>query len=191
MLQISTAASSAAESSPCHLGHRCPLPSSLQRRWRVVQCLSVRCHCWGQLPHHLCRVWQSGVTSSAWFDMPALITLVGQLNPVQPFNPSLSPPSSSVVLLLLQEEVHRSNVRPRPDGSEVYRGVSAPKRKAVNDAPQLEEMPKVRGSSRITRLLVFIAPILQGLYCQVQCSLLKARVFKCQLITFWHKRKCS
>ncbi len=43
-----------------------------------------------------------------------------------------------------QEEVHRSNVRPRPDGSEVYRGVSAPKRKAVNDAPaQLEEMPKV------------------------------------------------
>lgn len=42
-----------------------------------------------------------------------------------------------------QEEVHRSNVRPRPDGSEVYRGVSAPKRKAVNDAPaQLEEMPK-------------------------------------------------
>ena len=42
-----------------------------------------------------------------------------------------------------QEEVHRSSVRPRPDGSEVYRGVSAPKRKAVNDAPQLEEMPKV------------------------------------------------
>ncbi|KAL3140953.1 hypothetical protein ABBQ32_005477 [Trebouxia sp. C0010 RCD-2024] len=41
-----------------------------------------------------------------------------------------------------QEEVHRSSVRPRPDGSEVYRGVSAPKRKAVNDAPQLEEMPK-------------------------------------------------
>ena len=43
-----------------------------------------------------------------------------------------------------QEEVHRSNVRPRPDGSEVYRGVTAPKRKAVNEAPQLEEMPKVR-----------------------------------------------
>ena len=42
-----------------------------------------------------------------------------------------------------QEEVHRSNVRPRPDGSEVYRGVSAPKRKAVTEAPQLEEMPKV------------------------------------------------
>ena len=42
-----------------------------------------------------------------------------------------------------QEEVHRSNVRPRPDGSEVYRGVSAPKRKAVAEAPQLEEMPKV------------------------------------------------
>ena len=42
-----------------------------------------------------------------------------------------------------QEEVHRSNVRPRPDSSEVYRGVSAPKRKAVAEAPQLEEMPKV------------------------------------------------
>lgn len=42
-----------------------------------------------------------------------------------------------------QEEVHRSNVKPRPDGSEVYRGVSAPKRKAVAEAPQLEEMPKV------------------------------------------------
>ena len=56
----------------------------------------------------------------------------------------MSPPPSSSVVLLLQEEVHRSNVRPRPDGSEVYRGVSAPKRKAVNDAPQLEEMPKVQ-----------------------------------------------
>lgn len=46
-----------------------------------------------------------------------------------------------------QEEVHRSNVRPRPDSSEVYRGVSAPKRKAVAEAPQLEEMPKVTSPS--------------------------------------------
>ena len=50
-----------------------------------------------------------------------------------------------------QEEVHRSNVRPRPDGSEVYRGVSAPKRKAVNNAPaQLEEMPKVTTNNLVT-----------------------------------------
>ena len=42
-------------------------------------------------------------------------------------------------------QVDRQNARPRPEGAEIYRGVQAPRRKAVNEPSKLEdlEMPAV------------------------------------------------
>lgn len=43
----------------------------------------------------------------------------------------------------LRLQVTLTTIRPRPDDGEGYRGVAAPKRKKVEDAPVLEEIPKV------------------------------------------------
>eukprot|EP00891_Asterochloris_glomerata_P007220 jgi/Astpho2/7220/fgenesh1_pg.00113_%23_47_t len=40
----------------------------------------------------------------------------------------------------IEEEVDRQNARPRPEGAEIYRGVQAPRRKAVNEPSKPEDL---------------------------------------------------
>ena len=50
-------------------------------------------------------------------------------------------------------QVDRQNARPRPEGAEIYRGVQAPRRKAVNEPSKLEdlEMPAVSPAGTVPR----------------------------------------
>lgn len=43
----------------------------------------------------------------------------------------------------LHLQVERANIRPAPEKQTVYMGVSAPKRKRVEEEPIVTEMPKV------------------------------------------------